>query len=495
MIRLFTILFGWCLLLVNTTLAFDRSDTLRGSNGPHRAWWDAQHYDLNVHFNLEQKSISGRTKIKAKIIAHPTDSIQIDLQNPMEIDQVLVNEQLVKFIRDGNVFWISGFKNSFKIGDSLRMEIQFHGQPQVAKNPPWDGGLVFTKDKQGHPWVAVACQGVGASVWWPCKDFQGDEPDQGARLRFDGIPKGLSILSNGNGQFYINEDGQEAYWQSVVRSPINLYDVTFYIGDYTTWQENYQGEKQNLTLTFSCLTENLDKAKIQFKEASIMLKCFEHWFGPYPFYEEGYRLIEAPYLGMEHQSAIAYGNHFKKGYLGMDRSHSEEGLHFDYIIIHESGHEWFGNSITAADVADNWIHEGFTSYSEALYLQCTRGKNSSFKYAQGLQKNITNTRPVIGQYGVNNSGPGDMYDKGACVLHMIRVMINDDEKFRQILRGLNKKFYHQIVSSHQVEQYIIEQSALDLEGFFDVYLRSTILPKAEFYNKNRRLHIRLQNVP
>jgi len=247
-------------------------------------------------------------------------------------------------------------------------------------------------------------------------------------------------------------------------------------------------------MDYYVLRENEAKGKEQFKQAPMMMKAFEHWFGPYPFYEDGYKLIEAPYLGMEHQSSVTYGNKFENGYMGRDLSETGWGLKFDFIIIHESGHEWFANSITNKDVADMWIHEGFTNYSENLYLDYYFGKKASSEYVIGTRKKIMNQSPIIGQYNVDNSGSGDMYYKGGNMLHMIRQLIEDDEKWRQILRGLNKEFYHQIVTTKQIEDYISKKSGIDLSEFFDQYLRTVMVPKLEYSIDGKNLKFRYVDI-
>lgn len=373
--------------------------------------------------------------------------------------------------------------------------------------PPWDGGFVWGNDGAGIPWVAVACQGLGASAWWPCKDYQGDEPDSGMTLRFAPV-ESLQLVSNGREQKGLSDTverpnpvtgnieqkvthSNDVRW--TVRNPINTYDATFYLGDYVSWTDTFQGAKGILPLSFYCLRHNEAKARKQFAVAKDMLRCFEWWLGPYPFYEDGYKLVEAPYLGMEHQSAVAYGNKYQMGYLGKDRSGTGVGLLFDYIIIHESGHEWFGNSITARDIADNWIHEGFTTYTETLYAEWIAGKDAARRYSLGERRNIGNDRPIIGDYGVNDEGSGDKYDKGAAILHMIRTMLADDAAFRGILRGLNDTFYHKIVTTADVEAYIARRAGRDLAPFFRQYLRTTQIPVLQWYRKGGMLYTRFAN--
>jgi aminopeptidase N len=290
------------------------------------------------------------------------------------------------------------------------------------------------------------------------------------------------------------EEKKHSYYSWKVKNPINLYDVSFYIGDYMNWKDTLMGEKGKLDLSFYVLRYNEERAKKHFAVTKQMLHCFEYWMGPYPFYEDGYKLVEAPFLGMEHQSAVAYGNEYKMGYLGRDRSSSGVGTLFDFIIVHESGHEWFGNNITAQDIADNWLHEGFTTYTEALFAECAFGKEKAFEYTRGEWKNIRNDAPVIGAHGVHDDGSGDKYDKGSAVVHMIRTMMNDDEKFRQLLRGLNKDFYHKIVTSAMVEAYIMDFTGLELNAFFEEYLYTTQIPQLEWYIKDKELFYKFNNV-
>jgi len=288
------------------------------------------------------------------------------------------------------------------------------------------------------------------------------------------------------------KDGTKTYnWY--VSNPISNYGVNINIGDYVSFSEVYQGEKGNLDCTYYVLRDNLAKAKEQFKDVPRMLKAFEHWFGPYPFYEDSYKLVEAPYLGMEHQSSVTYGNGFKNGYRGRDLSGTGWGLKFDFIIIHESGHEWFANNITYKDIADMWIHESFTNYSESLFVEYYYGKEAGYSYVRGIRKNIQNDKPIIGNYNVNNEGSSDMYYKGANMLHTLRQIVSDDEKWRTILRGLNITFYHQTVTTKQIEDYLSSEVGLDLNPFFNQYLRDTRIPTLEYYFKDKVLGFRWTN--
>lgn len=488
---------------------FTHQDSLRGGNGPGRSWWDVQHYDLSVSFDFDRKSIEGTNVLRFAVTAPPHDSLQIDLQELMFLDKATMSGKELEIVKEGNIFWLKYPFSQLAVGTEERIVLKYHGKPRKAVRPPWDGGFTWTEDSNGKPWVAVSCQGLGASCWWPCKDDQGDEPDKGMSMSFH-APEGLTVVSNGRlwkegEQDTVAEKDpasgmirQHIYSYTpgtwVLKNPINTYNVTFYIGDYVHWSDTLTGEKGTLDLDFYALRENEAKARRQFAVTQQMLHCFEHWFGPYPFYEDGYKLVEAPYLGMEHQGAVAYGNKYKMGYLGMDRSGTGVGMTFDYIIIHESGHEWFGNNITAKDQADNWIHESFTTYSETLFAECLLGKEKARSYNIGERGNIDNDVPMIGPYGVNQEGSGDIYDKGASLLHMIRTLMNDDEKFRQMLRGLNKEFYHRTVTTQQVESYISRFAGQDFSALFDQYLRMANIPVLEWYRSGKKLYYRFSRV-
>jgi len=488
--KLFFLLTSYSLLNVqcsaqplNQKQKFTHQDTLRGSIGPEREWWDVLHYDVHVTPDYNAKSITGETTIQYKVVKDKySDYLQVDLQQPLKIHTIYYDGKLYinyprkPYYNEGNVWHVplpKAPKNSIH-----SISIIYHGNPRIAKNPPWDGGWIFTKDAEGRPWMTVACQGLGASVWYPCKDHQSDEPDNGASLSIT-IDSSLVAVGNGRLKEKKSNDGT-ATWTWEVKDPINNYNIIPYIGKYVTWHEDYNGEKGNLDCDYWVLDYDLEKAKKQFTQVDDMLKCFEYWMGPYPFYEDGYKLVETPHLGMEHQSAVAYGNKFMNGYLGRDLSGSGWGNNWDYIIVHESGHEWFANNITSNDIADMWIHEGITDYSETLFVQCKSGKEAADAYTQGLRRTIRNDKPIIGPYGVNQEGSGDMYNKGNNIMHMVRQVINNDSVFRNILRGLNETFYHKTVDSKDVENYIIKKSGKDLSKLFDQYLRTTQVPALEY---------------
>lgn len=455
---------------------FNHQDTLRGTITPERSWWDVKKYDLSIDVNIDKHKLKGKNTITF-YAKRQGKRMQIDLQEPMKIDSISFAEEKTSFTRNGNVYFVE-FENELYPDKNYQITFHFSGKPRKAVNPPWDGGWIWKKDDQGNPWVSVACQGLGASVWYPCKDHQSDEPDLGAKIALT-VPSELTAISNGKfiGKDKI-KDKNIFYWE--VKNPINNYNIAVYIGKYTHWSESFAGEKGNLPIDYWVLETNLEKAKKQFTQTKGMLSCFENWFGPYPFYEDGFKLVEAPFLGMEHQSAIAYGNKYQNGYDGTDRSGSGMGKDWDYILVHESGHEWFGNNITSKDIADMWIHEAFTTYSEVLFVECLKGKEAANNYSQGDRKNISNDVPIIGLYNVNHEGSTDMYSKGSAMIHTIRQLINNDEKFKELLRGINRHYWHSTVTTEQIEKYIIETTGISLENVFNQYLRTTKIPTLEY---------------
>jgi aminopeptidase N len=465
---------------------FTRSDTLRGSITAERSWWDVLRYDLRVTPDYTRKTISGKNRITYRVVQAPGGrKMQVDLQEPLHIDSILFNDrQRLAFSKEGAAWHVAVPRQQKATVNAVT--VFYSGTPREAVRAPWDGGWTFARDSLGRPWMTVTCQGLGASVWYPCKDHQGDEPDKGASLEMV-VPDTLVAVANGRLQSHKNNgDGTASYkWQVV--NPINNYNIIPYIGKYVHFSEGYTGEKGRLDLDYWVLDYNEAKAKDYLpKEAKNMLKAFEYWFGPYPFYEDGYKLVDVPHTGMEHQSAVAYGNWYKPGYRMRDGSGTGWGLKWDFIVIHESGHEWFGNNITSKDLADMWVHESFTNYSETLFVDYIFGTDAANEYNYGIRKGIRNDQPVIPPYGVNAQGSGDMYPKGGNLLHSIRHSINDDERFRQILRGLNNTFYHKTVTTQQIEKYISANAGFDYSKVFDQYLRTIQIPKLEFYfNENK----------
>lgn len=484
------IIVGLLSFKANGQQAFTHQDSIRGSITKERAWWDVIRYKISVKPDYNNKTIEGTTVILFKT-TKAGSVMQIDLQQPMQIESATLRDKVVKTTRDGNVYYLH-FENAFPAADTFSIVLKYSGKPREAINPPWDGGWIWAKDEKGRPWMSVACQGLGASVWYPCKDHQSDEPDNGAVLSMT-VPDSLTAIGNGKLIETRSAGAGLTTYTYAVKNPINNYNIIPYIGKYTHWHETYAGEKGNLDCDYWILDYELEKAKKQFQQVPKMLKCFEHWFGPYPFYEDGYKLIQSPHLGMEHQSAVAYGNKFMNGYLGNDLSQSGWGLKWDFIIIHESGHEWFGNNITSNDIGDMWIHESFTNYSETIFTDCEYGTEAGNDYCIGTRKGIRNATPIIGPYGVNHEGSGDMYPKGGNMLHTIRQLVADDEKFRTIMRGLNQTFWHKTVDAKDIQEYMCKASGKDFNKVFDQYLRTTKIPVLEYSIKEGKLSYRWSN--
>lgn len=472
------LIFLLSLLQVNAQLTvpketFTRRDTLQGGLRPERTSFDVLRYDLNIKISPNQKSIVGFNDISFKVVDN-TSKIQIDLFENMNVDSIVFNGKKLDYKREEIATFIN-FPNTLRKDSEHKLRFYYSGNPVIAKRAPWDGGFVFSKDEAGKPWIGVACQGFGASCWFPVKDSQSDEPDNGATIKV-AVPNGLMNVSNG--RFLGMENLQNGYtrWDWEVKNPINTYDITVNIADYVHIHDNHKG----LDLDYYVLRANEAKARKHFEEVKPMMDCFQSKFGKYPFSDDGYKLVETPYLGMEHQSAVAYGNHYMKGYMGNDLSGTGVGLLFDYITIHETGHEWFGNSITSKDIADMWIHEGFTMYSEIVFIECQFGYDKAMQYAYGLRNAVSNDRPIIGHYGVNKEGSGDMYPKGALMLNTIRHIVNNDSKWWKILLKYSETFKKQIIKTQDVVDFFNKESGLDLTSVFNQYLRYTTIPELEF---------------
>lgn len=469
---------------------FTRADTLRGTNTPERRWWDATFYDLHVRVNPSDSTISGYNGISYRVLK-PSAVMQIDLQQPMIVDSLIQNGQPVAFRRDTNTVFAT-LTTPQTTGVEYTITVYYHGRPAAAINPPWDGGLIWRKDKSDNPFVSTANEGIGASLWWPLKDYAADEVDS-QRVAVS-VPAPMVNVSNGRLRSTTKTPDGYITYEYFVAEPINAYGISVNAGTYAHFSEVYKGEAGNLTMDFWPLAENLEAAQKQFAQARPMMACFEHWFGPYPWYKDGFKLVEAPYLGMEHQSAVTYGNDYKNGYRGRDLSGTGHGLKWDFIIVHESAHEWWANSLTNEDPADMWIHESFANYAEGLYTECQQGKQAGAEYMIGSRAKITNDAPIVGEFGVNKSGSGDMYYKGGNMLHTMRQMVNDDEKWRGMLRGLQSTFRHQTVSGAQVQEYMSQRLGIDLSTVFTQYLMTTRVPIFEYKRDERGLHYRWNNV-
>ena len=472
-------LFAAC-LSASATMAQASKDPSYNSK---RSWWDLTHYNLNVEVVLEDSSIFGYNDISYKSLnGSEKQKMQIDMQEPMLIDSIIQEGKSIRFTKKDNSRYIVAVKPDHGVNT---IRVYFHGKPPVSQQPPWSSGFVWNKDNNGNPWIASVCQDAGASMWWPCKDHPKDEVDSMAISIT--CPQPLKAVSNGRliSVNHLGSDRAKFTWKVI--NPINAYGVNLSVGDYAYFADSLTGELGKLDADYYVLPYNVEKARNQFKDAQRTITALEHWFGPYPFYEDGYKLVETPYLGMEHQSCVAYGNGYQNGYRGYDLSGSGWGLKFDFIIIHESGHEWFANSVTNSNEADMWIHEGFTSYSENLFLEYFYGAEAGAAYTIGTRRNIANDKPIIGNYTLGEAGSSDMYYKGANILHMLRTIHGDTEDWRRILRLLNETYFHKTVSSAEVEKFMAKEMKLNLDAFWNQYLRETTVPTLEYEIQGKKL--------
>ncbi|HXQ72308.1 MAG TPA: M1 family metallopeptidase [Pyrinomonadaceae bacterium] len=455
-----------------------RQETLRGSVTPEREWWDLLHYHLQVEFLLETRRLKGSNEITFKTLK-PGNKMQIDLQPPLAITKVTHGSEQLKFEREGNVYWVM-FEKELPKGVEDKIEVFYEGVPTVSKNPPWVGGITWGRDDLGNPFIVTTCQGIGASIWWPNKDHGSDEPDRGIQISVT-VLENLVAVSNGRLKKTDHDvAAKKKTYHWVVTNPINNYGVNVNIGNYVNFTEKYHGKGGDLDLDYWVLAQQKDVAMKWFKEVPRTIEAFEHWFGKYPFYEDSYKLVSVSYPGMEHQSSVTYGNWFRNGYLQRDPCGCGVGFKFDFIIVHESAHEWWGNNISMKDAADMWIHEGFANYAENLFVEYHFGKKDAEDYVVGTRRGIRNDKPIIGTYNSNREGSGDMYPKGGNMLHTIRHVINDDAKWLSILHGLQADFWHQTVTTQQVESYISSKAGIDLSKVFDQYLRTTQIPLLKY---------------
>jgi aminopeptidase N len=465
------------------------ADSVRGSDNPSRGWWDVTFYDLHVRVNPADSSVGGWNGITYRAL-RPGQTMQLDLQAPLVLDSAVQDGRRLEARREGDAYLVT-LPDRPSEGDTRTVTAYYHGQPRRAPSGQ-RSGVVWAQDSLGAPWIATTDELPGASIWWPLKDYLGDEPDS-QRIAIT-VPDPMIEVSNGRlrGTTH-NPDGTTTY-EWFVTQPINSYGVALNAGRYGHFADTLQGEAGRLSLDFWPLAAHLDTAKIQWAQARPMLACFEQWFGPYPWYADGYKLIETPYLGMEHQSGIAYGNKFLPGYLGRDLSGTGLGLGWDYIVIHESAHEWFGNSISTREPGDLWIHESFATYAEGLYTECRHGRTAGAAYLIGLRQSIRNTGPIVGPRGVAGWYNGDMYFKGANVLHTIRQLVDDDARWRAILRGLTRTFRHRTVTGAEIEDYIGRASGLDLRRVFTQYLTTAQVPELDYRVEQGTLSYRWSGV-
>ncbi|MEO6169214.1 MAG: M1 family metallopeptidase [Chitinophagales bacterium] len=464
----------------NTHSGFTKADSLRGMLTPMRSCYDVTFYDLKMKIDIKRHLIAGSNSIQY-IVMQDFDSLQIDLFAKMKIEKIVCNGIELNYRRELNAVVVK-FTETQKRGSNGGITVYYSGVPQIAKSPPWDGGFVWKRDAHGIDWVGVSCEGTGASLWWPCKDHLSDEPDSMA-LSFT-VPSGLTCVSNGTlRQKKANEDGTSE-WNWFVSYPINNYNVTVNLANYSHWEDSYLYESDTLPLDYYVLADNMTQAKEHFEQVKLMLACFEKYFGPYPFPKDGYALVETNYWGMEHQGAIAYGNNYEN---------TKEG--FDYIIVHESAHEWWGNNVSCEDVADLWIHESFATYAEAIYVECTQSKEAAVKYLINQRWKISDKYPIIGPYGVNfqaTENDNDMYYKGSWMLHTFRNVVNNDSLFFSILKNIQFHFALQTTNTEQLLKYINELAGKDYTYLFDQYLKYSSPPVLEFRTHQKGKDTRLE---
>lgn len=470
--------------MLNKKTNFTRADSLRGSLRPERTAFDMLKYDLNIEVNPDDKSISGYNAMDFEV-KERQHVMQLDLFENMIVDSIVFEGKQLNYKREYNAVFIYFGKELIK-GSEKQLKFYYHGNPIIAKNPPWDGGFVFKKDKNGKPWIAVAVQGTGASLWYPNKDHQSDEPDS-AVISLS-VPKDLIAVSNGKliQTHRKNKDYTTYSWK--VSYPINNYNITVNIGDYVNFSDQYE----DLRLEYWVLSYNLEKAKSQFEQVKPMMACFYEKFGEYPFARDDFKLVETPYLGMEHQSAVAYGNKYMNGYLGSDLSGTGLGKKFDYIIVHETAHEWFGNNISAKDNADLWIHESFTTYAESVYVECEYGKEAALDYIYGQRRRVRNFSPIQGPYGVNKEGSSDMYYKGSNMINTLRTLVEDDELWWKTLKDFNKDFRFKTTDTDEVVAYFSNALGKDLTAFFNQYLKQSKIPKLLFKKNGKNYQYKWQ---
>ena len=482
-----------------STQEFSRKDSLRGNLTELRTCYDVTFYDLFVMVDQQEQSLEKSYNIIHFTVVSDFDKMQIDLAQNMEVIRIEFEQKELEYSREFDAIYID-FPRILKKEEQANIKIWYSGYPRVSVNAPWDGGFSWEKDGNGNSWVGVSCQGLGASVWWPCKDHQSDEPDS-MRIKCTARYP-TKIISNGDLRKDTSEWNQYFNsWVNVsewfVSYPINSYNVTLNIGDYEHFSETYISKKDTLRMDYYVIHDNLDKAKEHFKQVKPMMECFEKYFGVYPFWNDGYALIETPYLGMEHQSAIAYGNNYLPGYHGNTRF--IDGLNFDFIIVHESGHEWWGNSITTNDIADMWVHEGFCTYSEVLYVECMYGYDAMLSYVNNQKRSVRNDKPVIGPYHVNTKGSSDMYNKGSLMLHTLRSLIEDDELWFEMIKGIANDFKHETVDGQEIINYINKKSGKDFTVFFSQYLKNKKIPEFQYKfqkeGKNITLLYRWEAIP
>jgi len=481
---IFRFLFIFSILLTNYKYLysqhFTKKDSLRGFVSDLRSCYDVKFYNLDITIDDNSESIINSSNIIHFVANYDFSVMQIDLTNSFKIKYIEFESQKINYSREFDAIYIT-FPRNIEKGEKSKIQVFYEGVPKKAKNPPWDGGFSWKKDKNNKPWIAISCQGLGASQWWPCKDHQSDEPDS-MRIVCT-VRDSLKVISNGNLlhdtiMWNNNLNSYASVYEWFVSYPINTYNVSLNIGNYINFSEKHVSNEDTLLIDYYVLNYNYNKAKNHFVQVIPMLNCFESIFGKYPFFDDGYALVETPYLGMEHQSAIAYGNNYLPGYRG--NISFTDSLTFDYIIVHETAHEWWGNSITTNDIADMWVHEGFGTYSEALYVECIYGYESMLSYINNQKKYVKNDIPIVGPFHVNKKGSSDMYFKASLMLHTLRSIINNDNLWYKIIYDISNRFKHQIIDGKDIVDFFNSYFEKDYTVFFNQYLHNSQLPIFEY---------------
>lgn len=464
------------------TKPFTHADTLRGMLTPERSCYDVTYYHLDIVLDTTQKSVRGKNLIQFKVV-RPFTRMQVDLFANLNVDKIVYAGKELKYTRDGNAVFVD-FPQSLAAKTVQSIDFYYSGVPQEAARPPWSGGFTWSHDAQGNLWMNTTCQGLGASVWWPNKDHQTEEPD--SMLISVAVPSNLMNVSNGQLRAKTDLKNGTTRYDWFVSYPINNYCVALNVANYVHFGEKYG----DMPLDYYVLPYNLDKAKKQFAQVKPMIGCFEKYFGEYPFKRDGYKLIETMHSGMEHQSAVAYGNYYENGYRRRDWTGVGVSMLFDFIIIHESGHEWFGNSITSKDIGDMWLHEGFTTYAEAVYVECMFGYDKALAYINGYQGKVANDKPIIAPYNVHQTSSQDMYFKGALFLHTLRNVIADDAQWWKLIRDYYQTFKYRIIENKDMVAFFNKHSGKNLTPLFEQYLQHKDLPVLELQLKGSTLQYR-----
>jgi len=466
------------------------NNLLMGYLNENRSSYRVSFYDINIDFNLEKKSINGFVTIKAESL-NDLRKLQIDLAKNLKISRISYKDVDLNFSREYDAVLID-FPDYIKKGDIFEFTVFYNGIPQGADNPPWAGGFTWSKDKEERDWIAVSCEGEGARIWWPNKDHITAEGDS-VRMAYT-VPSNVVAVGNGKLRSVKSKNNKSTY-EWFVNNPINNYNISVQIGNYVAVQDTLIKENEVHYINHYVLDYNEELAANYFIQSKEVIRFYEKYFGDYQWYEDGYKLIEVPYLGMEHQSAVTYGNGFSL-YNGVrSKSWPMYGV-IDPLIIHETGHEWFGNSVTASDPTHIWIHEGMQVYSESLYFE---DKFDSYDvgvhYLNSIKNRIVNEIPIVGNENENHWAlNGDTYMKGAWIMHTLRSVINDDAVWFEILKEFMIENAKGFANTKDFFDKVYEKTSLDLWYFAEQYFYTPNQPQLEYYQTNSEFFYRWSNV-